>query len=363
MRCLMKQLAMVLLSLGVALPAAAATPLASLMDTAPGSWAEARAAALADPALMSTVRKLKGDVSRSAEFTGESWQRAVMAEILLSAERAPDAAARVRQTRGLDPAAYLKARRPIPLATRELTRMKLSPGALFEAWMFHRAFPKSRPAGAYPDHAQARVDELRAAEAVALEEGLLTALARTRHPLSANVLLEQLQSQSPRRQQLAAVLLGETRLPVAQARLVSLLEDDRVRGPLRSAALVGLGKVRDLSALKRLVAEVSTTDRPTDERRALIGALANTGNRFAHEANPQPSSDRIRQEASQALISLLPQVASNPSLADVLAQAIATVGHESATSALKALTLTSEGPQRRVANQALNLHARARARR
>jgi HEAT repeat protein len=223
-------------------------------------------------------------------------------------------------------------------------------------------FPTKRAASAYPAHVQDRVAALRADEQLALEEALLTALARTRHPSSSALLFQQLESQSPRRQQLAAVLLGETRLPAAASRLGELLDDSRVRGPLRAAALVGLGKLRSLPAVQRLKVE-ATADRSSDERRALIGALANVGNRFAHEAAPRPQSENIRRQASDALIALLPTVASNPSLAETVAQAIATVGHPSATSGLQPLAAGPDGPAKRTAQAALTLHARSLTRR
>jgi hypothetical protein len=363
MRCFDKLPATLALSLVIALPATAAAPLASLADTAPLSWTQARAAALASPELMADARATVAEAAFPGSVTDAAWREAVMAEILVAAEQYPGEALRVRQLRGIDPAWYLRARKPIPLATRELPRMKLSAGALLEAWLFHRDFPTKRVSDAYPAHVQDRVDELRAAETLALEEALLTALARTRHPSSSALLIEQLASESARRQQLAAVLLGETRLPAAEAKLGQLLDDSRVRGPLRSAALIGLGKARSLPALQRLVVEAQVAERSSDERRALIGALANVGNRFAHEARPRPQSDSIRRQASDALIRLLPQVASNPSVADTLAQGIATVGHPSATASLNVIAGGPDSADKRLAQRALALHARAIARR
>lgn len=202
---------------------------------------------------------------------------------------APDACARAYRVQGLDPQVYLRARKAVPLASRELARLpdEAKP-VLVELWTKTRdAYPWA-PASAYPKGAD--VDALRAAEREALDAGLLQAMGGSRldvAPLLARALVDE---RAPSLRRAAAQALGLTHDARAVDPLVRALKGD-ADPSVRHAAIAGLGVHRSRAALDVLAELVVHGDDAT--RATAATALATLGSSWAN-ADPALREGAIR---------------------------------------------------------------------
>lgn len=205
---------------------------------------------------------------------------------------APDACAQAYDVEGLKPDVYLRARSPIPLATRDLSRLpNEAKPVLFEMWLKTRASYPFANETAYP--ASAKVGDLRAAEQQALAVGMLFALGssdlRDAHaPLASAVRTER----DPAIRRAAAQALGRTHDARAVSVLDAVARTDRDES-VRLTAVAALGAHRSQASLALLTDHLQSKD--VRVRDVAATALATLGSSWT------TSGVRLRAGAIEAL--------------------------------------------------------------
>ena len=192
---------------------------------------------------------------------------------------APEACARAYAVQGLDPAVYGRARKAIPLATRELARLpdEAKP-VLVELWTKTRAAYPYAPPSAYPRGSD--VASLRAAERAALDVGILFALSSSGLAEAPTLLAAALvDEKDPDVRRAAAQGLGRTHDPRAVAPLARAARTD-ADASIRHAAITALGVHRSRASLDVLATIV--VDGDDAARATAAGALAVLGSSWAN---------------------------------------------------------------------------------
>ncbi len=280
-----------------------------------------------------------------AAVTDANFDEVSTALVLEAIQQHGDDLAHLSDLAGLNPENYLRFRRPDPVVSGDLTKMKLHPGALLFAHRFPGHFLKARTAADYPAHARANAPAWMQKEAEAFRVGVLVALAKSQHPVVGHVLAADIRSAGTVTERaLAAKLLGESGAPFAVSVLDATLADKTAPVMVHHGALVGLGKVRTDASLAVLARTVKSGD--AARRETAIRALGNLGSKWAHQSTG--GGDELRKKAALLLVEVLPQVAGT-SAAKSAAQSLATIGHPASLAGVEQLAHSSNA---RVASDA-----------
>lgn len=309
------------------------------------AYAAARKDALATPGLQADLDALLAK-STWAEATFPRLSMALIAKAHLADG---EVVARVYKLEGLDPAVYEQRRRADPECGRELRRLGApAVGPMLEVYL--KTFD-SYPLAASPD----RPDALTKQRA-ALREGIVVALAASGHP-AAPIALRRIASsaselEGARKQALEG--LGTVAAPGALDDLTRIHGEPGLSLGLRLAAIRGIAQLPSAEALTWLTKRLDGVD--ADERRATVTAVGLYGSAWSWEARgPEWSGlgDQLRVEATRALVERLPGFVQDGS--DQLVEALATIAHPKAVSALRDLRddPQAEKPVRVLAGRAL----------
>lgn len=294
-----------------------------------------------------TPAQLEEQVQKS-EWTSASWRADLDAAAELARATHPSAAERLLRLEGLQPERYLARRRAEPEVARELTRLvrqDVVPAALVAELLMGGS-------GRYPFSSQDRfgkkspadVEKLMRMEREQLTSGLLLALGDSRHEsaffVTRAVLLDDKRPAAERR--VAAVALGKTRDARAVTTLAAVTNDEKGSAELRTAAIAGLGHVRSLAAVTSL-GELSRTTTDVTMQRAAALALGNNASVWTLGGVDRGVAERMRVEASTALVDLLERTG-EPQVASAVIDALGMVAHESAKTRLSAIAADGRRP-------------------
>lgn len=271
-----------------------------------------------------------------ATFTADNFERLAVEAALAARAQDPALVETLGDLESLEPSTYLRQRRQIPAAGRELARKKLPIGALLEAYLWPDAHFEMRGADAYPPSYREQVPEFQAMEKRAFEEAVLMALADSRHPAAAFALLRELYNEQGGHRELAAVLLGRCDAAVAREPLRLVTASKRASYGLREAAIVGLGKLRDAKATDALAKIAEDVEATSQLRKAAIIALGQSASAWALKEVAEADATTIRGIARSTLVRLLPQVAGTD-LADAVKTSLILLEDPKVLDALEAM--------------------------
>lgn len=295
--------------------------LAGQAAAAPGAEYEAEKARLTamGPRGLSLVK------ARQAEsaYSESTWREDVRFDAILFWMERPEQAQRAYDLAGLKPEVYLKKRRPIPEATRELSELGVAP-VLFELLLF----TKDR----YPFATGS------AEERAALDDALVVALGRSQHPAAHHALLDLVRDaeQPEHLRSLAAHSLGVHGREQAESTLAELVRDSRLAPEIRHGAVRGLGQVRTARSIG-LISSVLLEARTVEMRNVAIRALGSAASPTVLRRRNAPEA--LRVSASDALVEALrrPEAVE---VGDALVETIAVVRHPAAMQKIAALQET-----------------------
>src|SRR5581483_8366359 len=206
------------------------------------------------------------------------------ATVVLARIAQPDLTAKISHIEGVDKASYSKRRRPEPECARELKRLGPdAAGLLLElAWKTGDKYPSTTDA-----------------ERSALRQGVVYALAETKHPAALLVMKKVANDASELEavRLLAAEGLGTQGSAAALAELVALHDAESTPANVKLAAIRGAARVPTADALAFLEKRLAVAD----ERRQAVVALGGFGSRLGWEsrgADAARQGDELRAKAT-----------------------------------------------------------------
>jgi hypothetical protein len=258
-----------------------------------------------------------------ASWTAEAAPSLAAAAIVLARLEHPEVLERLGHIEGIDPATYTKRRRPEPECAHELRRLgpEAAPLLLELHWKLLDRVSFSEGAKG-------------AKERSALEQGIMVAVAESRHPAAlwflSRVASDANEVEAARLQ--AAEGIGTQASTGALAALAQLHDAKETPAPVKLATIRGAARVPSAEALAFLEARLADKD----ERRQAVVALGAFGSALGWQsrgAEAAKTGDPLRAKASDDLVAIVRS--SEPGVEDEpLLQALATVAHPSAREAL-----------------------------
>jgi hypothetical protein len=280
----------------------------------------------------------------TASWTDENFSDLAVASIALAHAEHPELASRLDKIEGITPEHYTKRRHPVPECGRELQLLgKDGAGFLLEVAV--KTFDD-------------RAKTLSAQESAALREGLVIALAATRHPSAFFVCKKVARGASePEGARLQAIQgLGTIGTAPALAEITAIHDDATQPASLRLATLRGAARVPTSDALSLLSKAAGSSDEA--EKRQAIVALGTFGSSWAWKARGASAAeqgDALRSKAATQLVDAL-GAATTDSLRQAAIEAISVVAHDAARAPLEKLAKDETRPAatRTAAKQALD---------
>lgn len=296
---------------------------------------------------------------QSATWTEASWNDLAVATIAHAHLAHPDVVSRVAKLEGLDPTHYLARRHPAPECARELKALGAhAVGPLLELYLktFER-YPFTTPA-TVPAAARGRkADDLAREERSALRQGIVTALAETRHPAALfvckAVARDAAEDAAARLQ--AAEGLGTIGTKASLQELTALHADAATPAEVKLAALRGAARVPTADACAFLEGRLASGS--ADERHqaaVALGAFGSAHGWQARGAEMQKTGDALRLRAATKLVDAI-RTADAQAPADALVDALGMIAHPDSVAALEAVANDARvsDANRAVAQQAL----------
>ncbi|MCB9935995.1 MAG: hypothetical protein H6840_09910 [Planctomycetes bacterium] len=299
-------------------PALAASELETLLDEAAAvkagdhkAWLEARGRiiALGEDALPGLRA-----AGAEANWTQDSWPRAMVAEACRLRIEKPETAAAVDAPRGIDPAHYKLFRKPEPACQHDLKNLGADAvPLLLERWRW------TFESHAYSNGEAGVAERDCFAKAVLFVPGFL---ADRRARFAMQAALEDISLPEGWRAT-AAVSLGQTAGTDALPALEKLFDDDTQATAVREACGWAFGRVADLKAADALKARLARENLPAGLRRALLTGVGLLGSAWAWKARGPmllAAGDEVREACARMLLEALK---ANPEELEFISRALA----------------------------------------
>jgi hypothetical protein len=270
----------------------------------------------------------------AADWSAATWRAQLASAVAAARSSHPSAEARLHKLQGLDPAVYLKRKRPEPDAGRELADLvrKGEVPAVLVAQLLLEGLDGyvHSAADAFTGRFAKQAETLRAMERTQLRDGLMMALGASAHPVAPHALLTFLAPSQPEGARIiAAIALGKTRSEHARAPLEATAAGPKTTSALRHASFVGLASFRDGRALDQLLPHLGSGELAT--RSAAVAAVGNAASSWGLRG--REDSAALRERAGRALAEQLRTVDDSKLVAQLI-RAIGMVAHPAASETL-----------------------------
>lgn len=316
-----------------------------------GAYVEKRDGWLAELRSDREARSVMEARARDLAWSEASWRSDVVIAAVVAAALNSEVAGPLARLAGLDPRVYLQRRAPRPEVVGELLRARIPAPVLVERYRRLDVLQPWPAAVHYPMATGAT--DLRAAERVALREGLLHAVGESRHPVAVpfltSVAVDATAAIDLRR--VAVIALGRTGVASASTALRGVLQAD-ARGELAASIMGGAARLRSQAGLA-LLREGVKHDRREVLRAAVTGLGAFASPRAWHGTKLATAAE-LRAEAAATLVDLL-RSDLDPGLGPVWLEAVAAADHPDGWQTLSVIAADGSATEasRALARQAL----------